>query len=224
MLGITAKEADLMRTFSFSLKMKNHEKMVKHFKDKFEQESNLHNAFNFGMCMSIYIIIDPNDSDKSKHLVAVNEAFEKCLRYKSEWWIVRYLRSEINEGIPEEAMQKTDAVPFPVFEKANPAQDRELLIEQQRNSPKQFSYFLCPYIAQTRAYIRKGKIDEALACYKNGMTMVPIAKSPFNLSFLTRPFYETIVQLRKMGHTDAADEIKTCGLTLFPDSKNLCMA
>jgi hypothetical protein len=225
MLGISREEAELMRTFSFSLKMKNHVKIVTHFKDKFEQDpANIDSAFNYGMCMSLYVILDPIDSDKLKHLVAVNEAFARCLEHNSEWWIARYLRSEVNEWVPDGALQETDAVRFPAYKQVEPAEDRSILIEQQKSCPQTFSYFLCPYMAQTRAYICKGKLDEALQSYKDGLAVVPIEKSPFNFSYLNRPFYEAIVYFRKLDMTDAADEIKKVALTLFPDSRNLCMA
>ncbi|MCU0285176.1 MAG: hypothetical protein MUF15_02140 [Acidobacteria bacterium] len=221
-LGITDKEAELMHTFSISLKMKNHAKIAKYFKDRFEQnQENIDYAFECGMCMSIYIIVDPNDSDKAKHHVTVNDSFTKCLQHRSDWWIARYLRSIINLSIPEEPTLEDH---FPSYKKADPAEDRRILIAQQKNSPVKPSYFLCPYIAQTKAYILEGMIDEALDTYKTGLVEIPVGKSPFNLPYLSRPFYDTIVYFRKLGMTEMADEVKKNALILFPGSRLICMA
>lgn len=225
MLGITREEAELLGTFSLSLKMKNHSKTVEYFREKYRQDpgSKTH-AFNYGMCMSVYILVDKNDSGKLGYLMDINEAFQKCLEHNEEWWLVRYLRSELNEEIPEEDFQETEILPAPVFKEARPGDDRRILLRQQEAAPEKHPYFICPYISQARASIRNGDLDGAVEAYRKGAAAVPIHRSPYHFFYLTRPLYDTIVCLRKMEEINLADEMKQLALTIFPDARNLCMA
>jgi tetratricopeptide (TPR) repeat protein len=221
MLGITRDEADLMLTFTLSLKMKNYRKIIEHFKDKFEQDpDNIENAFNYGACMSAYMLIDRADFTKANHLFAMNQAFTKCLEQKSAWWLVRYLRSELNTGLPIEATGNK----IPALKQAKPEEDLKILLEQQNSAAEKFPYFLCPYMSQTRNLIIKGKIDEAREFYQLGLAEVKIEKSPVYLPYLTWPFFDTVIYFRKLNMQDIADEIKKHSLTLFPNAKNLLNA
>lgn len=223
MLGITREEVDLVRTFTLALKMKNHMKMVEHFKDKFEQDpDNMTNAFNYGACLSVFIRVDQTSFSSSKHQFAMNEAFKKCLEQKSEWWLVRYLRSELNIDIPDEFTE--GPVNFPAFERPNPEEDINILLEQQKSTPTKFSYFLCPYMSLAKVYILKGKVAEAIDSYKKGLAEVPIEKSPFYLPHLTWSSFDTIQFLKKLDMPAAAKEVKRHALILFPYAKNLRMA
>jgi hypothetical protein len=218
---ITNDEVELIRTFALFLKMKNYEKTINGFKEKFETHPDRTNAFHYGLCMSIFAIIDTNDSDKPKHIQEMNRAFEACLEFTPDWWLVRYLRSEINEGGSDETME---AFNLPVFERITPAEDRRILMEQQKAHEGSFSYFLCPYIAQVRSATRSGDLDGAMDIYKAGVANVSITKSPYDFSYLTHPFYDTIVYFRKLEMIDIADEIKQRAIAIFPNSKKLLMA
>jgi len=224
MLGITKQEAELLGTFSLSLKMKNHRKTVAYFKDQFQQDpGNKEKAFNYGMCMSVYIVVDKNDSEKLRYLVEINEAFQHCLKQQPEWWLVRYLRSELNEEIPEEDFSGTGILSSPAFKDAKPADDRRILIQQQEAASVKHGYFLVPYICQARDHIRRGDFDAAVRSYHTGLAAVPVKRSPYHFFYLTRPLYHTIVYLRKMEKSELADQLKEHALTVFPEAKNLCM-
>ncbi len=221
MLSITKEEADLMRTFTLSLKMKNYRKIIEHFKDKFEKDpDDIANAFNYGACMSAYMLIDRADFTKANHLFAVNQAFTRCLQQKSDWWLVRFLRSELNTGLPDEAIGGK----IPALKQVKPGEDLKILLEQQKSAAGKFPYFLCPYMAQTRNLIIQGKLDEARESYRLGLAEVKIEKSPVYLPYLTWPFFDTVVYFRKLDRHDIADEIKKYSLTLFPNAKNLVSA
>ena len=220
MLGITQEEVDLLRTFTLTLKMKNHKKIVEHFSDKFKKDpDNLTNAFNYGTCLSAYILLDRTGFSNSTYQSAMNDAYKKCLEQKKEWWLVRYLRCEINISIPDEVTE--NPLNLPTFEKPNVDDDIKILLEQQKSAPKKFSYFLCPYMTQTKAYILEGKIDDALGSYKKGLVEVSIEKSPFDLPLLTWSSVAAIQFFKKLDMPDAADEIKKHVLILFPNAKNL---
>lgn len=221
MLSITREEADLMRTFTLSLKMKNYRKIIEHFKNKFEQDpDNIENAFNYGACMSSYMLIDRADFTKANHLFEVNKAFTGCLRQKSAWWLVRFLRSELNTGLPDEAVGGK----IPALKQVKPEEDIKILLEQQHSAAEQFPYFLCPYMSRTRNLIIQGKLDEARESYQLGLDEVKIEKSPIYLPYLTWPFFDTVVYFKKLDMNDIADEIKKISLTLFPNAKNLLSA
>ena len=223
MLGITNEEVDLLRTFTLALKMKNHKKIVEHFSDKFKKDpDNLTNALNYGTCLSTYILLDRTGFCNSTYRNAMNNAFKKCLAQKSEWWLVRYLRCELNIDIPDEVTE--NPLSLPTFEKPDVDEDIKILLAQQKSAPKKFSYFLCPYMTQTKAYILEGKIDDALDSYKKGLVEVPIEKSPINLPLLTWSSLAAIQLFRKLDIPDAADEIKKHVQIVFPNTKSLLSA
>lgn len=224
MFGITRQEAELLGTFNLILKMKNHQKTVQHFTRKFHEDpDNPENAFNYGLCMSIYMMVDKNDQKKLKYLMDINHAFGKCLAHNPDWWLVRYLCSELNEEIRRDDDTAPSLMPEQILKNARPDDDREILIRRQQQETEKPSYFFVPYISQARAFIRSGDFDAALQSYNDGLQAVPIKPSPYCFFYLTRPLYDTVVYIRKMGKDSLADQLKKDALTIFPKGGNLCM-
>lgn len=221
---LTQQENELIKTLALVLKMKNQKNIVDHFKSKYDDDpENLDHAFNYGVCMTIYTGLDSDNASKTKHQLAANRAFTKCLNQREDWWFARYLRSLVNQEISDGLVAMSSAFNADLYQKSDPDLDRQILIDQQNNHDHKLPYFFCPYISQTKSYLYKGLIDQALEIYHFGLQVTPITPVTYSNSFLTKPFYDVIVLFRKLEMVEPAEEIKNVALTLFPASKMLFM-
>lgn len=221
---LTQKESDLVKTFALTLKMKNHQKIIDFFKGKFDEEpQNIDNVFNYGLCMSVYIGLDPDHTCRSKHQLAANKAFTECLNQRGDWWLARYLRSMVNQELSDGLVAMSLSFNPEVYQKFDPDLDRRILIDQQNKYPTKLPYFLCPYLYQAKSYIYKGLIEEAIEIYRSGIQAIPAKLVVFCNDFLIQPFYDVIICFRKLNMTELAEEIKEVALVLFPTSKMLLM-
>lgn len=131
------------------MKMKNNYKIIDYFRTQHEANpTDPEKAFHYAVCMSRFVFTDPNNADKSKHQFAANEAFTECLKYEPAWWLARYLRSEVNQEIPDGIVEMSREMNSSAYTKADPDEDRELLMKYQEECDEKHSYFLCPYISQ----------------------------------------------------------------------------
>jgi hypothetical protein len=224
MKPVSYSEIEFIKTCSLSLKMKNNRKIIDYLKSRYEENPvDAEKAFNYAVCMSLFVFTDPNNADKSKHQFAANEAFGACLKQEPRWWLARYLRSEVNQEIPDGIVEMSKVMKSGAYVKTDPDEDRGILIGFQEKCEEMHSYFLCPYVSQAKALIFKGKVDEAAECCDTGFKKIPLKKSEYNIRFFTQPFYDVIVYFRKLDMMREALLVKEAGLTLFPQSKVLLM-
>lgn len=222
---LTQKESDLIKTFALALKMRNHRYMVDYFKAQYEANpNNVDHAFNYGVCMSVYIGCDPDSTCKSKHQFAANKAFTECLNQREDWWFARYLRAMVNLELSDGLVSMSKSFNAKIYQKVDPEWDWQILIEQQQNIPFQLPYFLSPYLYQAKSLIYKGLIDQAAERVRSGIRAITPAPVAYVNSFIIQPFYDDIILLRKLEKVELAEELKKIALTLFPTVKILLMA
>lgn len=221
---LTQKESDLVKTFALALKMNHHRSMVDYFKRQYEANPyDVEHAFNYGVCMSVYIGCDPDSTSKSKHQFVANKTFTECLNQREDWWFARYLRSMVNLELSDGLVSMSESFNAEIYQKSDPELDWQILLEQQTNSPVQLPYFLCPFLYQAKSSIYKGLIDRALERVRSGMQAIPVVPVVYANSFLIQPCCDLIILLRKLEIVETAEELKRVALTLFPTAKILLM-
>lgn len=225
MIPITRQDEELIKTFYFALRVANAQKNIDHFRNKYENNpEDAAAAYQYGLCMYIYEQVDKNATNTPKWWIISSKAFSDCLKIQNGHWIARYVRSEINQRIPEGLMEMSSSIKSDNYDIVEADKDRQILIDLQDGCPEKQPYFICPYITQAKAFLYKGDIDNALETYKKGMSKVPVEKVPFDIAYLYQPVSDLIVSLRKVNLGNDAEELKSFGLELFPSATVIRMS
>lgn len=222
---ITPAEAETVRTFIVASKMKRSRSLMEHFRDRYDHpEATPADAFNYGACRSVYLLNDPNDTDKGPHRSAALEAFSRCIDSDPEWWLPRYLRMQIASVVPEELLVNSGSSQFSSYDDVDPMEDARRVIALQRSSSEAHGYFLSPYATVLVAQLREGRFEEGLGRFREEAATVVAERSTYELPYLDIPLREAVVLLRRAGRNEEADEVKAAGLVRYPHSYPLRMS
>lgn len=217
---ITRTDVDLAATFALCARMGNARTVLQRLRDRFEDpKADPRAVADYGLCRAVFLLNDPNDSDKGPHQVAAAQAFTRCLEIDPSWWLPRYLRMEINSVL-------VDTVPGVVSEP--PARDLEALLTGQAEVAGAPPYFLSTHAALLRRRLREEPegpaVGKAVEEFTAAADTVGPARVGFALPYLDLPFREAVLLLRHAGYDDAAVALKTTGLALYPTSLPLQFA
>jgi hypothetical protein len=214
---IDGTDVDLAATLALCARMGNARTVLQRLRDRFEDpRADPRAVLDYGMCRAVFLLNDPNDSDKGPHQVAAVQAFSRCLEVDPSWWLPRYLRMEINSVL-------VDTVPGVTSEP--PERDLEALLSDQAGTADAPPYFLSTHAALLRHRLREGSdVDKAVEEFGAAVDTVGVAPVGFSLPYLDLPFREAVLLLRHARHDDAAASMRTTGLTLYPGSLPLQFA
>jgi hypothetical protein len=219
---ITASEAETFRSFIVASKMKRSRSLMEHFRDRYDHpDATPADAFNYGACRSVFLLNDPNDTDKGPHRSAALEAFSRCVDSDPKWWLPRYLRMQIASVVPEELLVNSGASQFSSHDQVDPMEDAREVIALQRSCPQAYGYFLSPHATVLVEQLREGRVDEGLGRFRQEAATVVAERSPYELPYLDIPLREAVVLLRREGRNEDADEVKAAGLVRYPHSNPL---
>jgi hypothetical protein len=217
---ITRADVDLAATLALCARMGNARTVLQRLRDRFEDpQADPRAVVDYGLCRAVFLLNDPNDSDKGPHQVAAAQAFSRCLEIDPSWWLPRYLRMEINSVL-------VTTVPGVAAEP--PERDLETLLSGQAEIAEPPPYFLSTHAALLRRRLRDDPegttADKAFDEFAVAVDTVGLAPAGVALPYLDLPFREAVLLLRQAGHDDAAASVKTTGLTLYPGSLPLQFA
>jgi hypothetical protein len=217
---ITRADIDLVATLALCARMGNAGKVLRALRDKFEDpRADPRAVLEYGLCRAMFLLNDPNDSDKGPHQVAAAQAFSRCLDLDARWWLPRFLRMEINSVL---AGALPDAAAEP------PERDVEALLSLQAQAVEAPPYFVSTHAARLRATLRTSPDGAAAAGAVEEFTAsaaaIGVAPARFSLAYLDLPFRESVLLLRHLGHDAAAASVRATGLAVYPESLPLQLA
>jgi hypothetical protein len=214
---VTRADVDLAATLALCARMGNAGTVLRRLRDRFEDpQADPRAVLDYGMCRAVFLLNDPNDSDKGPHQVAAVQAFTRCLEADPSWWLPRYLRMEINSVL-------LDTVPGVASQP--PGCDLDALLEGQSGTADAPPYFLSTHAALLRHRLREGSaVEKAVEEFGAAVDALGAAPVGFSLPYLDLPFREAVLLLRHGGFVDAAASLRTTGLTLYPGSVPLQLA
>jgi hypothetical protein len=217
---ITRTDIDLAATLALCARMGNARTVLQRLRDRFEDpRADPRSVLDYGLCRAVFLLNDPNDSDKGPHQVAAAQAFSRCLAIDPSWWLPRYLRMEINSVL---------VATVPGVASEPPERDLEALLSGQADAAEAPPYFLSTHAALLRRRLREDPdgttVDKAVEEFAAAVDTVGLAPAGVALPYLDLPFREAVLLLRHAGHDDAAAFLKTTGLTLYPGSLPLQFA
>jgi hypothetical protein len=208
---ITRADVDLAATLALCARMGNARTILTRLRDRFEDPlADPQAVLDYGLCRAVFLLNDPNDSDKGPHQVAAAQALSRCLDIDPSWWLPRYLRMEINSVLVD-TVPGVDAEP--------PARDLETLLSGQAGVAGPPPYFLSTHAALLRQRLREGSaVDKAVEEFAAAVDTVAPVPAGISLPYLDLPFREAVLLLRHAGYDDAAASLRTTGLTIYPGS------
>jgi hypothetical protein len=221
---ITRADVDLAATLALCARMGNARTVLRRLRDRFEDpKADPRAVLDYGLCRAVFLLNDPNDSDKGPHQVAAAQAFSRCLNLDPSWWLPRYLRMEINSVL---------VATVPGVASEPPERDLDALLSGQAEAAESPPYFLSTHAALLRHRLRDDPegttvdkaVDKAVEEFATAVDTVGLAPAGVALPYLDLPFREAVLLLRHAGHDDAAASLKTTGLTLYPGSLPLQFA
>jgi hypothetical protein len=216
MRPITTADVDLVATLAMCARMGNARRVLERLRDRYEDpDADPQAVLEYGLCRAVYLINDPNDSDKGPHQVAAVQAFTRCLEIDPHWWLPRFLRMEITSVL-------VAVVPGTASEPTG--RDLEALLSTQAGTAAAPPYFLSTHAARLRDSLRAGPVEEAVTAFTAAATAMNVAPAGFSLPYLDLPFRESVRLLRQAGHDTAADPVKAMGLAVYPGSVALQFA
>jgi hypothetical protein len=211
---LTQADTDTMVTLALCARMSNARKVMEGLRDRFEDpQADPQAILEYGLCRAVYLLNDPNDTDKGPHQIAAIQAFSRCLELEPRWWLPRFLRIELCSVV-------IGVVPTDVLKPSE--HDLDLLLSFQEGVPDAPSYFLSAHAARLRARLRAGEVDAAVEEFT--AAAADVKQVAFALPYLDLPFRESALLLRHAGRHDAAEAVKATGLSIYPKSLPLQFA
>ncbi len=211
---MTRADIDTVVMLALCARMGNARKVMERLRDRFEDpQADPQAIFDYGLCRAVFLLNDPNDTDKGPHQVAAVRAFSRCLELEPQWWLPRFLRIELSSVV-------IGAVPSDASEP--PEYDLGTLLSFQEGVPDAPPYFISAHAARLRARLRAGEVEAAV----HEFTAAAADATPveFVFPYLDLPFRESVRLLRHVGRHGAADAVKAIGLSTYPESLSLQFA
>jgi hypothetical protein len=207
---ITRADVDIVATLALCARMGNARKVLERLRDRFEDpQADPRAVLDYGLCRAVFLLNDPNDTDKGPHQVAAVQAFSRCLELDAQWWLPRFLRIEINSVV-------VGAVPGGASEP--PENDLDRLLSFQTGVADAPPYFLSTHAARLRARLRAGLVEEAVEEFAASTPAADVAPARFSFPYLDLPFRESVLLLRHLGRHAAAASVKAMGLAIYSES------
>ena len=129
------QEVDLINTVALSLRMSSRRKTVEYFCSQYNKApDNPEIAFNYGICMSLFIAIAAEPREKLAAQLTAQNALSTCLEQRENWWLARFIRSEVLQSIPDGFFQMSQNIRSEEYKRMEPDHDISILIEQQKAS------------------------------------------------------------------------------------------
>ncbi len=214
---ITSEDIDVAATLALCARMGNRRKVLERLRDRYEDpEANARAVVDYGLCRAVFLLNDPNDTDKGPHQVAALEAFSRCLDIDARWWLPRFLRIEL-ASVPAGTAGGGSVAP-------PPERDIETLLAQQASAGEQRPYFISTHAAKLRARLRSGLVEKSTAEFAAAAQVLGVTPAGFSFPYLDLPFRESVILLRHLGRTAEADAVKATGLAIYPKSLPLQLA
>ncbi len=209
---VTTEDVDLVATLAMCARL-GKRRILEQLRDRYEDpQADRRAVFDYGLCRAVFLLNDPNDTDKGPHLVAALQAFSRCLELDPQWWLPRYLRAELASVL---AGPDVGAAAPP------PEQDLDALRRMQSGVAHAPAYFLSTHAATLRARLRAGAVEPGIEEFNAAVPAGKLTPAGFSLAFLDHPFRESVLLLRHLGHHATADSVKAVGLAIYPESQPL---
>lgn len=208
---LTQADIDTMSTLALCARMSNARKVMEGLRDRFEDpRADPQAILEYGLCRAVYLLNDPNDTDKGPHQVAAMQAFSRCLELEPQWWMPRFLRIELCSVV--RGVFSTD-----IADMSEPSEhDLGMLLSFQEGVPDAPPYFVSAHAARLRARLRAGDVEAAVDEFT--AAAADARQVAFTVPFLDLPFRESVLLLRHVGRHDAAEAVKATGLSIYPKS------
>lgn len=213
---LTQADIDTMVTLALCARMSNARKVMEGLRDRFEDpQADPQAIFEYGLCRAVYLLNDPNDTDKGPHQVAAIQALSRCLELEPQWWMPRFLRIELCSVV-------IGVIPTGILEPSE--HDLDMLLSFQEGVPDAPPYFISAHAARLRARLRAGEVETAVDEFTASAAAADAKQVAFTLPYLDLPFRESVLLLRHVGSHNAAEAVKTLGLSIYPKSLPLQLA
>jgi hypothetical protein len=213
---LTKADIEMVATLALCARMGNARKVLERLRDRFEDPAADARAMvEYGLCRAVFLLNDPNDSDKGPHQLTAVQAFSRSLDLDPQLWLPRFLRIELSSVLVG-VVPGGASVP--------PERDIETLLSLQAGVAGAPSYFLSTHAARLRARLRAGLVGEAVEEFTAAAAAADVAAVDFSFPYLDLPFRESVLLLRHLGHSTDADSVKAIGLAIYRGSLPLQVA